>query len=239
MKRLLLILVISSVFFISCEDESDEQLTNCEYSVELNDEYYQSAIQILLQNIINDPTHPDYYESEFNQDSVDYILSKLQAVRNLTIGDTLFNMYHYISPYIYNTKRLSVYVDSESNEAQSLIDDAMSGNTAFDLLVEDLDLGNYNTYDNEIEFQFNAENHMNFSALISQIEEFSFVKDVRAHSDLYMLMGEKREMQFNHMPNGISRLVFEWSVNDCIMSYTLGRWTFDVDEDCSAIVVEP
>lgn len=241
MRRVFAILMIcSSLFYISCEDEHIEQISNCEYGAELHERFKGSAMQILLHNMINDPTHSDYYNSEFNQDSIDYILSKLQAISDLTVDDSLFNIYHYTYPIQYSTKCIRVFVDSETIEAQSLINNEISGDTEFDLLVENLDLVNYFTYDNQIEFLFESENHINFSAMLSQLNELTFVNWVGINTGAgFMNIGPAQEIQFYHLPNNVSRLTFELVFYDCVLGRGIfGRWIYEVDENCKAVLVE-
>ena len=240
MKQFLVFILTICLVSISC-NEADLVDSNCTYSTEISEKYKSNAMHMLVLNMQNNPTHPDYSNLEFNQDSIDHILSAVQAVKDLntTTTDSIFSGNFITHPIMFSSNTIKFSIDSLFEEAQLLRNTGVSGNEELDLLIENSGLvliSLLSSFGN-IQFTFSTQNDCNLSSVNDQLEEISFVL-YPSFISLWAMEGSTiPEFQFSKISNNVSSLVFKRFYYDD-MSYLLyDHWIYEVDENCNAELV--
>jgi hypothetical protein len=239
MKQFLVFILSISLVSISCDDDNLVE-SNCAYSPEISEKYNGNAMNVLLTQMDDNPTHPDYSNLEFNQDSIDYILSALQAVKDLNtnITDSIFSEDFITYPRLSDLRSIYLSMDSSSDEAQSLLNMGISGNEEFDFLIENtgLELMSQINSNGNIQFVFATQNDCNLISVNVQFEEMSFVQ-YSSYTTYYTFFEDIANFQFSKMSNNHSRVVFKrYSVTDMYV-LLIKHWIYEVDENCNAELV--
>ena len=175
MRKLFLLLISSSLFYSSCENNSSEELSTCLYTTEFAEQYRTVATMLNAfdSNLI-----------DLDQEITDRILEKLYAISNHPESDNFFQI---INDSIVNSSldsfSISLYLDSI--ETQQLLGTGFSSNTEFDNLINLYGI----TFDeasflsnNSITFNIALDNELNTVALTSELRNYPFVSYATLHN---------------------------------------------------------
>ena len=139
MFKICSILMLCAIVLISCDDEDTVDYTkDIKISQYVRDNYYQDAQQLYMNEIINNPNHPNYNNTTLDVQEIETILKHIQAVYDLNVPerDTVFNVYNIHGYYCYSFNAISLKVTPDDPAINNLVNDIYpTGNSQFDDLL--------------------------------------------------------------------------------------------------------
>jgi len=247
MKQFLVFILAISLFSVSCKEDFiivdnvviDYAPYSCDYTEELASNYTLSVKRLLLDEMHVDPTHPDIDLPYFNQESIDELLSVLQAVKNIGLpeADTIFDVYSIHARQNLSLNSILIRFDSITEEVENLMIGQPTGIALFDDLVSNYEFDSLIVFDFSpmyYKFKFLTDLDLN---MIPIMEEFEEIPNVY-YASFSSFVGDGNKIELTRNENSIV-LNFSYGYGDCFAGCIYRRhWIFEIDNYCNAEFIE-
>lgn len=134
---IVLALFVSLIGFTACEN-TDLDFNSLAIDTLISNNYSQDAKSLLMNEIITNTNHPNYYNPTLDTVEINKIIRIINAVYNLhsVETDSIFNFYKIHSYYCYSFSSINLNVDTNLAEIQNLSNGIFpTGNAALDNML--------------------------------------------------------------------------------------------------------
>jgi hypothetical protein len=167
-------------FMLACDNTlGDIELT--EINPFIQEAYFDDAVELYIREIVANPKHFNYNNSELDEMELNKILSVFQAVHNLQSPetDTVFNIYNIHALKCNGTKSIVMHVNTEAPEIIKLANGEIpTGNKQLDYLLETYEFDSVRTSYSYPQFAWISVNTKKTYNLLPLINEFEKIPSI-------------------------------------------------------------